>query len=174
MAESVTRLRLAVVTGVWLAVTAAAALVHGCYPRNCDPSYDTWGDAPGEGRMTGPDTWESTPLEGPWLPLPGSRTWFFRTPELATRRVKSVTPYLSGSMAPVDAGANYTLGSGNSALIFQYPDIFSIANGTCADYALRVLVEFQPGSGVTDAGADGASDARAEDASLEGADADAN
>ncbi len=175
VASRVTRLRLTVLAAVWLGVVSAAALVPGCYGRNCDASFDTWGDAPpdasAEGRMTGPDTWESTPVEGPWLPHPGARTWFFRTPELATRRVKSITPYLSGSNAPVDAGENYTIGSGNSALIFQYRDTFSIANGTCADYSLRVLVEFQPGGGSADAG--GGAARSTGDASLEDASADA-
>jgi hypothetical protein len=177
VAEGVTRLRLAMLAAVWLGVVSAAALVPGCYGRNCDASFDTWGDGPGEGKMIGPDTWESTPVEGPWLPLPGARTWFFRTPELATRRVKSVTPYLSGSNAPVDAGENYTIGSGNSALVFQYPDSFSIANGTCAAYSLRVLVEFEPGGGSADAGdagEGGGAARRTGDASPEDASADAN
>lgn len=159
-----TRLRLAVVAGVWLALSGAAALVPGCYGRNCDTSFDTWGDAPGEGRMTGPDTWESNPLEGGWLPLPGARTWFFRIPAAETRRIKSISPYVSGSLAPFDAGQNYTVGSGNSVLIFQYPTFFSIANGGCADYSIRVIVEFYPDD---DAGADGGSEAGASDASTD-------
>lgn len=164
-----TRRRLAVVAGLSAALAFAAALVPGCYGRNCDASYDTWGDGPLEGRMTGPDTWESNPVEGAWLSFPGARTWFFRVPDVATRRVKAITPYLSGSDAPQDAGQNYTLGSGNSVLIFPYADFFSIANGSCADYGLRVMVEFYPGG---DAGADGGAEAGPSDASTDAPSAD--
>lgn len=146
-----TKLRLAVVAGVWLAVTGAAALVPGCYGRTCDASYQLYGRDPGQGAMIDPDTWESNPVEGGWLPLPGSRTWFFEVPALSGRRYKRITPWISGSPAPQDAGANYTVGSGSTVIVPQ-PNGFWIVNSTCADYFLRVQVEAYPAD---DAGLDG-------------------
>ena len=157
-----TKLRLAFVAGVWLAVTAAAALVPGCYGRNCDPSVETFGNDPGEGHFVTPTVWESNPVEGPWLRLPGSRTWVFQVPGLMGRRFKWAEPYLSGSEAPLDAGANFTVGSGNSAVMVPFADgSFFIQNTTCADYFLRVQVETYPAE---DAGADGGTDAGPSDA----------
>lgn len=139
------RLRIALFAGVWTAVAGAIWLaMPGCYGRNCDLSFVTYGANPGEGHMLDAITWESNPIEGGWLPLPGNRTWVFQPPQVYNHRT-TVIPFVSGSAAPLDAGANYTVGSGNIAVVVPFPDgTFWIANTTCADYFLRVEVQIRP------------------------------
>lgn len=148
-------LRLAAIGAVWLGVVGAASAMPGCYGRNCDSSLDFWGDAPGEGQMLDDVTWQSNPVEGGWLPLPGNRIWVIKPPVVLNRRFRYIMPYVSGSAAPLDAGQNFTVGSGNSTVIVPFPNgEFWVQNTTCADYFLRVQFELLPAEddGGTDAG----------------------
>ncbi len=160
-------LRVAVLVGVWIAVMGAASLVPGCYGRNCDVSVEIYGNDPGEGQMIDDVTWQSNPVEGGWLPLPGNRIWVFQVPQLMGKRHRMIMPYVSGSPAPLDAGANYTIGSGNGTVIVPFPDgSFWVQNATCADYFVRVQAEIFPGpeDGGADAGDGSAPEAGIQDA----------
>lgn len=173
---AVARLPGAIVLGVFTAIAVSGGAAPACYPRNCDASLDFWGDDPGEGQMVNDLTWQSNPLEGGWLPLPGNRTWVFKPPIVQSGRVRHREIYVSGSEAPLDAGANFISGAGNIASIVQFPNgEFWVQNNTCAHYFLRVQFEIvaddgDGGSGDADSGeaGDGGSvpDAGISDASV--------
>ena len=141
--------RTALVFGLfWAAVTAAVALVPGCYGRTCEASGETYGTEPGEGRMIDADTWESSQIDGKWLFYPGARVWGFEVLAWGDRRPVEIDAYVSASEAPhspdtafgqsAKAGGNLAelSGIGQNRLV--------IRNGTCAQYWLRVVVHLEP------------------------------
>jgi hypothetical protein len=138
--------RVAVLAALWAVVVGAIATASGCYGRVCEPSVDTWGLEPGEGRMLDPDTWESNPLDGQWLDFPGQRTWVFEMRDLGGRLPeKPVVAYISASEFPAATGSNFAIASGNLAeLTFAGPGRLVVRSGVCADYFLRVVVEAAP------------------------------
>lgn len=156
--------RALVLTGLWLAASAAVLALPACYGRNCDPSVTTFGRQTGEGRLLDTDTWESNPVDGRWLPFPGNRAWVFDLRELGNRVPQIVIPYLSASVDPLRENQNFTVGGGNIAVISGATNGFvTITNSSCADYFLRLVVISNPvppvASAPGDAGASGATDA---------------
>lgn len=168
--------RAIVLAAVWASVTAAIAIVPGCYGRNCDGSTENFGDKPGEGRMIDEDTWESAPIDGKWLFYPGARIYFFNVPALGDRKPYDIRAYLSpvedpNVFHPERPPNNFTLGGGNlTELSGVDRNRFVVRNGTCADYWMRVVVNLEPRppaattppstvDGGNDAGTDASSDA---------------
>jgi hypothetical protein len=126
-------------------VSGAIFAAQGCYGRICEGSTGVFGTKPGEGRMLDENTWESTPLDAPWLPFPGARTWIIDMPQLGGRRPQIVIPYVSASPEPVRNGQSFTPGGGNIAELYNpHPDHIEVKNGTCAEYYLRVVVIAAP------------------------------
>lgn len=142
--------RAIVLAALWASVTAAVAIVPGCYGRNCDGSAVTFGDKPGEGRMLDENTWESAPIDGKWLFYPGARIYFFNVPALGDRKPYDIRAYLSPVEDPnvfhTDRPpSNFTLGGGNLAELSGVDtNRFVVRNGTCAEYWMRVVVDLQP------------------------------
>lgn len=142
--------RLLVLAALWAAVTAAVAIVPGCYGRVCEGSTATFGRGPNEGRMIDEDTWESAPMDGKWLFYPGARLWVFDVPALGERKPIHIFPYISPIEEPNVFGPdkpvnNFTLAGGNLAeLSGVNVNRFAVRNGSCADYFLRVVVELEP------------------------------
>jgi hypothetical protein len=142
--------RALVLAAVWATVTGAILVVPGCYGRSCESSVGRYGTEVGQGRMIDEDTWESSPQDGAWLPFPGAQLYFFEIPALGDRRPQVILPYISPIEDPnvFVAGrpaSNFTLAGGNSAELSGVgPNRFSIRNGTCADYFLRVVVSLEP------------------------------
>lgn len=130
----------------WLATTGSTMAFVGCYGHNCDGGQTFFGANPGEGRLLDADTWETTPVNGPWLPFPKQQTYFFDLRDLGTDRTPDlVVPYISAQANPLAEGGNYTIGAGNLAEI-SGADLGRVAvhNGTCADYYIRVVVQASP------------------------------
>lgn len=147
------------------AVAAAIGVLAapGCYGRECDGSFGTFGSLPNEGHLLDPNTWESNAVDAPWLSFEGSRTWEFDLRALGDRTPHLVIPYLSGSPNPLKENKNFTVGSGNVAVILgsTFGRVY-INNATCADYFLRLVVvapPYPPGPMSIDAGSDASVDA---------------
>lgn len=141
--------RVSSLAAFWLAVTGGTLAFVGCYGHNCDGSQTFFGSNPGEGRLLDADTWETTPVNGPWLPFPKQQTYFFDLRDLGTDRTPDlVVPYISAQANPLAEGGNYTIGAGNLAEI-SGADLGRVAvhNGTCADYYIRVVVQASPRPG---------------------------
>ena len=127
-------------------------------------SEDSFGNK-GQGELVGPGIWETTPQYGKWLPFPAQRKWYLFPQQLAGTDFARVLVYISAAEEP-NPTEQYTLASGDSALIRQFPDGrnhgVEVKNNTCADFFVRVVIEGYPQAGAADAGADG--DASASDA----------
>lgn len=139
------RRRLAVLAGLWILVSGAIFSMQGCYGRICEPSLQFFGTKAGEGRMIDENTWESAPVDGPWLHFPGARTWVFDIPALGGRKPDVVIPYVSAVAEHTKSGQSSTIGSGNIAELYGTSlDHVDVRNGTCAEYYLRVVVVAAP------------------------------
>jgi hypothetical protein len=139
------RRRFAALAALWAAVTGALALAPACYTHNCDGQVDNYGRLPGEGHLTSPDTWESNPLDGPWLEFPAQQLYVFDLHELGNRPIISMTPFVSANSNPIAEGQNYTVAAGNLAEITGGTNgQILVKNGTCAHYFLRFVVQASP------------------------------
>ena len=137
--------RLAGLAVFWVVVTGGVALSSACYTHNCDADAIDYGTDAGEGRMLDENTWESNPVDGPWLPFPRQRFYSFDLHQIGNRVPSIILPYVSAQRDPKAEGGNFTLGSGNLTEI-SAADVshVTIHNGTCADYYLRLVVEAEP------------------------------
>lgn len=115
-----------------------------CYGRNCDGDTVVYGRVPGEGQLTDPDTWQSTPIDGDWVPFTKQRIVFFEMRDLGDRLPETVTPTISAERNPNRDG-NWTIGAGNLAeQSGAGPGRIAIKNNTCADYYIRLVVTASP------------------------------
>jgi hypothetical protein len=140
------RRRLILFALLWIGLVAGVALASpGCYGRNCEGGIEPFGTDPGQGRMIDENTWESSPMEGEWLPYPKQRFYTINIPGLNGRTPQVVLPYLSAAPNPRKTGANWTLGSGNLTLMVNAsPNHIDIINDSCSDYYLRLVVIASP------------------------------
>lgn len=170
------------VVSVVVMLCATSSATTACQARNCEYSGSDFGRNAGEGRLIDANTWESTPAEGNWLPFPGERYWYFYPP-FPKRKIARVNVFISPSADP-NAGSQYTLASGNVAVIRQFADPgnqenpgISVGNDTCAEFFVRIVVDAYPETPAGDAGADAGPDGSADagpDASTTDATTDAN
>jgi hypothetical protein len=151
-------------------VAVAVALLiptPACTNHQCDPSSILGADKTGTPTLghvvpDDPNSWESTPLDGPWLQFNGQETiYFYMPPQFANREITSITPYLAVAADPFDAGSVWVVGAGNSVEFSVLsapgggptePPTIGVFNDTCAQYWLRLVITFAPGE-LTDAGA---------------------
>lgn len=130
---------------VWALVTSAAALLPGCFGRNCEGTVEYFGRNPGEGALVNADTWESSPVGTRWLNFPRQRVWDFELRELGDREPRTIVPYVSASPNPAESGDNFVIGAGNLVeLSGARKGHVTVKNGTCADYYLRLVVVAAP------------------------------
>lgn len=171
-------------TGTTLAaaLTQAAPLAtSGCADRVCEATFANWGGPPNEGNLIDANTWESTANDGKWIPFPGQRTYFIYPHGMVGRRAESVLVWISPSEEPNLPGNQYSLASGNAAVVTQLfdPDHgyhpIAVHNDTCADFFVRVEIKAYP-EPAPDASADASEggstttpDASTPDASTDGA-----
>lgn len=159
---------------------ATVATTPACLTRACDPSQGLFGLKEGEGRLLDEDTWESSPLDGKWLPYPHQRTWvLFYGGYMKGRTPTSVEVFLSADEHPNQAGSNFTQGGGDVVKMYNVTsDSMGLVNGTCADYFVRVVVHAPrlpaPGAdaavdGAAEAGVDASDDGGAEAGDVDGA-----
>jgi hypothetical protein len=153
---------------------ATVAATPACLTRACDPSQELYGLKEGEGRLLDEDTWESSPLDGNWLPYPHQRTWvLFYGGYMKGRTPTSVQVFLSADERPNQSGSNFTQGGGDVVKMYNVTsDSMGLVNGTCADYFVRVVVHapraVAPAPALGDAGGDGAAEAGLDASPAEG------
>jgi hypothetical protein len=136
--------RVVVLVAIWLVISVAVVFAPGCYGRNCEGGFETYGTDPGQGRMLDENTWESNPQDGTWLPYPRQRYYIFDIRALSGRTPQEILPYLSAQADP-KAGGNFTLGAGNLALLSNAsPNRIDVRNDSCSDYFLRLVVKVSP------------------------------
>ena len=137
--------RAVALVALWAIVMGALAFASGCYGHNCDGDTQFWGRNAGEGRLLDVDRWESSPLDGDWIPFTKQRVWFFEMRDLGERTPDVILPYISAEKNPVRDNGNWTLGSGNLAEQSNAgPGRVAIKNNTCADYYIRLVVVASP------------------------------
>jgi hypothetical protein len=136
--------------GVVLSVMPTTA----CTTHQCDPppEIDVFDSDDGGSGPIDPNTWESNPLESPWLNFHGMQTYTFHLPpEFAGRRIALTQPYVSVADDPVGEASPWVAISGNATEWFLQPGpngapsdppVISVLNDTCAQYWLRVVVTF--------------------------------
>jgi hypothetical protein len=162
VAEASANRRFFALATLWAIASGAFALAPGCYGHNCDGDVKSFGTAPNEGRLVNADTWESGPIDGPWLPFPHQRIWIFDLHELGDRTPDLPVAYVSANLDPDHEGANFVQGGGNlTELSSPEKGKLVVKNGTCADYYLRLVVQASPfpPAAPADASAPDASDA---------------
>jgi hypothetical protein len=145
----------AVLTGTLIVpVVAAPTLLlsqAGCAGDDCDGDTQTWGSCT-QGELAGgaPNVWESGPVTGkPYLDFHGERTWVLDpTPWMGSRQPIGFDAYLSLDPNPnQDAQAGFALPAGNLAELKLLSDgKVQVLNDTCAQYYLRVVLTYPPGT----------------------------
>jgi hypothetical protein len=137
--------RALVLGSLWAAVVGSLVLAAGCYPHNCDGDLVHYGRGPNEGHLVDANTWESTAVEAEWLPFPHGRIYDVDLAALGDRIPSLVIPYISANQNPIAIGDNFTIGSGNLTQISGTTNAHvAVANGTCGDYYLRLVVIAPP------------------------------
>jgi hypothetical protein len=134
-------------SALWLVTSGVVAAIGGCYTQSsCSGDSVNYGRGANEGRLLDANTWESSPVNGPWLPFPHQRFYAFDLHELGDRTPDLILPYVSAQADPThESGGNATLGSGNLTEISGADTgRVTIHNGTCADYYLRLVVVASP------------------------------
>jgi hypothetical protein len=160
--------KLLVLGALWAAVTGGALALPGCYGENCNGTSGSYGNKPGEGRMLDANTWESSPIDGKWLHFSSGHAWFFEVPAFGDRTPFRIETYISpveepNVFRPDKAPSNFTMGGGNLAELSGVgPNRFTVRNGTCAEYFVRVVAEVAPRPEDVVPGSPGVVDASAE------------
>jgi len=141
---------LACVTG-WLALPTAVApalLSTACTGNDCEGDVQTFPKCGGELAGGDPDVWESGPITGTYLDYHGERTWLFDPSGWMGSRVP-INVFAYPSFAPnANEDGGFATASGNLAeyWVEEVGDGYQIKvlNDTCAQYYLRVVVEYAP------------------------------
>ena len=157
-----------------VAITAAllAPFMPACFTRACDGDSVDFGKNPGEGMLIDQDTWQSSPIDGKWIPYPHKRYYHFDVgPSLGLRTPQDIRVYIAAVEQQNTDGANFAEAAGSLAeYSYIYPGTVSIYNNTCADYYMHVQIKVAPyaDSGTPDAAIDNdaATDAGADDAAI--------
>jgi hypothetical protein len=172
---------------VGVAVFGPIFVSAACVGRECDGDYLDYGgplpDGTCQGVKVDENTWASTPLGGAalpdggtspsWLYYPGARAWGFHPDCLfGPRESDWQIAYISADAVPTASQNNWSEAPGNLAeWSLDRPGWFILKNSTCANYYVRGVIHFVPGTG-TDGGdassTDGAFDGST---SLDGGDA---
>lgn len=142
-------------------VTFAGALALLAAPTACSTHQCdfTLLDEKNAGEMVDDDTWESSPLTGTWMKLGPSYFYTFHVPKFANRTLVSTEAYVAVDPVPSDGGSSWTIGAGNIVLFGSPSTVgedftINVANGTCGDYYVRIVLRAAPmDGGVEDGGA---------------------
>ncbi len=125
--------------GLTVAVGSVAVLSPlastACFTNACDGDFQSFSG----GALVDPNTWQTGPIAGPWLPFPARRTWRLEFPALG-RMPTEVIVWVSTVPAPT-SGGSFTLASGNTALVTEVSgDAAVVTNDTCSELYVRVVV----------------------------------
>jgi hypothetical protein len=132
------------------AMTGPAATATGCTTHQCDSlSTDFYG-----GRMTDPNTYETSDWNEDWVDYPGEVTVRVHFPAGNTRVPVSIDSYVGTGLSPnggpdFQPGESWVLAGGQLAELFFLDQTgFSVTNGSCAAYYARFVAHFPP-EGIT-------------------------
>ena len=87
--------RILVFLGVWVVIGLVVFSIPGCYGRNCEATFATFGVDAGQGEMISENEWESNAQDGEWLYFPRQRSYLFNITAWGGRTPFQVIPYLS-------------------------------------------------------------------------------
>jgi hypothetical protein len=135
------------------ALVALASNETACLTDACKGEYSVWGNL-GQGNLIERDVWQSTPIDGEWVPFPHAGRVDFVHP--LGRQPYEILVWISAEKRPLPS-ANFTLGGGDVASVYRADlGVVGVQNGTCADYYVRVVLRAAPSPlpDVSDAGAD--------------------
>lgn len=108
----------------------------GCFTNACDGDFRTFS----AGSLVSSDTWQTSPLSGPWLPFPARRTYWLDTTALG-RMPSEVSVWVSTVERPNEGTGSFTAASGNIALVGGVtPQGMLVTNDTCSELFVRVVV----------------------------------
>lgn len=154
----------AVALGTVALACAFLPITSGCQGHQCDYSEADFGLLPGQGALVAndPNTWETNPIDGEWVPYPHAhRTKLFAPFNPQEREIVNVQIYISPDQHPGNTpNTNWSSGAGNLASIRDFGAQIWVDNGTCADFFMRAVITaspIRPDAG--DAGRDAANDA---------------
>jgi hypothetical protein len=137
--------RILVFLGVWVVIGLVVFSIPGCYGRNCEATFATFGVDAGQGEMISENEWESNAQDGEWLYFPRQRSYLFNITAWGGRTPFQVIPYLSAHKFQNEDGANDIIGAGNIAEQSAVgPNAVTMVNDTCSDYYLRLTVNLYP------------------------------
>jgi hypothetical protein len=144
VAETSSKRRVLALVALWGVVMGGVGSAS-CYGHTCDGDVQIYGRAPGEGQLIDEDTWESTPIDGDWIPFTRQRIWIFQMRQLGDRSPYEVSVDISAEKNPVALNGNWTTGSGNLAEKSGVgPGTINVKNNTCADYYIRLVAHAKP------------------------------
>lgn len=134
--------RICVLGLVWVLLSTATLCLASCYGRNCEGAARQFGLDAGDGQLLDQNTWESSPLDGEWLPFPRQSFYTFTLP-FGGRKPSLVVGSVSGQQRP-NTG-NWTNGGGNLLEFTAVgPNQVAAINDTCSDYYVRVFAWAAP------------------------------
>lgn len=140
--------RIFVFLALWLIALGVIFAMPGCYGRNCEGEYTTYGIDAGQGELISDDMWESSPTVGEWIHFPRQRGYAFDIRALGGRTPAAHHVYLSAASRPNVPGpsqGNQTTGAGNIALVQNIgPNRIDVVNDTCSDFYMRLVVWVPP------------------------------
>ena len=158
-----------------LGAVAALTSLPSCQTHACEGGpVQEFGNVSGQGYWADANTWVSSAHNASeWLDYGPQRLYFFDPPgftDFDQRKLTSALIYISPSRDPNQFGDNFTLASGNSAVVTYIQTIPSkikggiyVKNDTCSQYYMRAVFTVEPNPALTppeaDAGADASTDA---------------
>ena len=134
--------------GVWAVIGGGALVFSACYGRNCEGTQQPYGLDAGQGQLITADIWQSSPVEGEWLPFPRQGSYVMTLPFGGRRPYLAIADVSASRVPDTDQS---TTGSGNLVEKRTAPNQVTVINDTCSDYYVRV-VAFAAPVGALDAG----------------------
>ncbi len=134
-------------------VALASSTSSACYAPECEGDHRRQPAA--QGVMLDDVTWASGPRDGRWLEHRRRRAWFLELPPSRKGELPvSVEPYVSAVPEPFKdpGGGTFSVGTGPTADLRLGPaNEVIVANNTCGDFWLRVIVRYARDGGAADA-----------------------
>jgi hypothetical protein len=137
--------------GLAMPIAATPVLLAGtsCAGNDCQGDVQTFAKCGGELAGGDPDVWESGPVTGTYLDFHGERTWVFNPIGwMGSREPYGYEAYLSLDPNPDPDGGGFSNPAGNlaeytvTAVSGGYQ--VSVLNDTCAQYYLRLVLQYAP------------------------------
>jgi hypothetical protein len=131
--------------------TTVIPAATGCMTHQCDASTLTWTT----GDWIDPDTWETSDINGRWIPFDGNQTLTIKWTANGgpARTPYDVTPTIgvvendapNPNQNDGDAGSSFTPVAGQGVEYLHWAaDGVVVLNNSCASYLARFIIRFKP------------------------------